>query len=296
MNLQERRQSSQGIYRRVLSVVLGLAIVSLVVYANYSMQVTLSGRMTRKDFMSLWTGAKAIVLGLNPYDPAVWRPLRVAYGCNWNPDQVSPWPHWTHLLFVPLSFFTPEVAGAIWMTTCELSLILGISLLIRISGWEGRSALYVLSGGTFFFRPVFPAIFNGQISPLLFLVLAAAYALHWQGHPFAAGLLFAIQALKPNATAFLLLAVGILFLFRQDWRALAGLLTGGLGLLFVSWCVSPGWLLPWFLGALTGKGGGAFAVPTLWGLIYEFGGSRCWPQTGIVAAGAVYSGSNISVL
>ena len=117
-------------FRRILTVILFIVLVGLVVWANYFMQANLSGKMTGKDFMSLWTGGKAIVLGLNPYDVNVWRPLRAAYGCNWMPDPISPWPLWTHLFFVPFSFLNTQVAGALWMTICEFSLILGISLIV----------------------------------------------------------------------------------------------------------------------------------------------------------------------
>jgi hypothetical protein len=290
MNLQEWFQSRQGAYRRVLAIVLVLAVTSIVVWANHRMQVSVSGSMTGKDFMSLWTGAKAVVLGLNPYDVDTWGPLRTSCGSTWNPDPMSPWPLWTHLLLVPLSFVTPEMAGAIWMTICELSLVLGVSLLIRAAGWEEKSALYALSVGSSLFRPVFPAIFNGQVSPALFLILVAAYFLHRRGRPFIAGLLLSLELVKPNVTAILLFTVGVALLFRKDWRTLTGLAAGVAILLIFSWVMLPGWLFRWLFAAVTRKGGVAGAVPTVWGLAYEWIGAQLWPYSAVVIFGLLYSG------
>lgn len=130
---------------RILTVLLFVVLIGVVVWANCSAQDVLFGKMTGKDFMGPWVGGKAIVLGLNPYDVAVWRPLRAAYGAEWMPDPISPTPLWAHLFFVPLSFLDIQVAGAIWMTICEFSLVLGTSLIARALGWESRFAIFTIS-------------------------------------------------------------------------------------------------------------------------------------------------------
>ncbi|MCD6554373.1 MAG: DUF2029 domain-containing protein [Anaerolineae bacterium] len=274
-------------FRHIRAVLLfGLAI-GLIFWGNYSTLATESGRMTNKDFMSLWTGGKAITLGLNPYDVEVWRPLRAAYGSTWMPDRIAPFPLWTFLFFAPLSFLSTQAAGALWMTLCELSLVSGIFLTTRILGWKGRAPLLLLLGAALF-RPVFPAIANGQLSPVLFLFLPATYALHERGHPFAAGLLLALQAVKPNLTIIFLPTVGVIFLIRRDWRTLIGMVTGGLILLAASWIVLPGWLFQWLAAAE--KGQVAYATPTLWGLAYELGGEQLWPGSAVGAGVLLYLG------
>jgi len=273
-------------FRRIQAIVLIILAIGLVTWVNYSTLAAWSGGMTGRDFMSLWTGGKAIVLGLNPYDVEVWRPLRAAYGSNWMPDPISPWPLWTHLFFVPFSFLTPQMAGALWMTICELSLILGIALVVQTAEGGGPSTFRLLLLGTFMFRPVFPAISTGQLAAVLFLLLAAAYALHERGHPFTAGFLLALMVVKPNATAILLVTVGLVFLVRRDWQALAGLVTGGLILLIVTWVILPGWLLQWL--AIAGKAQIARQNPSIWGLTYEWGGKRLWPGSAVGTGGLLY--------
>lgn len=244
--------------------------------------------MAGKDFMSLWSGGKAIVLRLNPYDIEVWRPLRAAYGSNWMPDPISPWPLWTHLIFVPFSYLTPQAAGALWMTICELSLLLAISLIVQTSGWETRVAFLVLSLGAFAFRPVLNAISTGQVAAVLFLLLAAAYTLHRRGHPFAAGFLLALEIIKPNITAILLVTIGLIFLARRDWSVLAGLAVGGLTLLGITWIILPGWLFQWL--AITEKAQVACINPTIWGLAYDWWGKQAWPASAIGIGGVLYLG------
>ncbi|MFW6068748.1 MAG: hypothetical protein ACOC9E_04110, partial [Chloroflexota bacterium] len=75
-------------WRAALAVVFGLA---LVVWAHFRFVV---GPLdyANKDFMSLWSGATAVLQGLNPYDEAVWTPLRAAYGSSWMPDPRAPFP------------------------------------------------------------------------------------------------------------------------------------------------------------------------------------------------------------
>jgi hypothetical protein len=272
------------IFRRILTALLFIALFGLIVWINYSTLAVQSRGMADKDFMSLWTGGKAIVLGLNPYDTDVWQPLRAAYGSHWRTNtQTAPFPLWTFVFFVPFSFLTTQAAGSVWMTLCEFSLILGISLILRASDGDvkGRAAFFLLALGAFLFRPVFPALGNGQLSPVLFLLLAAAYALYERGHPFAAGFVLAFEATKPNLTAILLLTVGLTLLARRDWRALAGLVMGGLVLLNVSWIILPGWLFEWL--AITHKARMAFMNPTMWGLAHEWGGEQLWPASAIGA-------------
>jgi hypothetical protein len=194
------------------------------------------------------------------------------------------------MFFAPFSFLTTRAAGAVWMTLCEFSLILGISLILRTSDEDvqGKAPFFLLALGAFLFRPVFPALANGQLSPVLFFLLAVAYALYERGYPFAAGFLLALESTKPNLTIILLLTVGLILLARRDWRALAGLLAGGLVLLGVSWAILPGWLFEWL--AVTRKTRVAFINPTILGLAHELGGEQLWPASAMWAGGFFYMG------
>jgi hypothetical protein len=238
--------------------------------------------------MSLWTGGKAVILGVNPYDVDVWQPLRAAYGSNWMPDQTSPYPLWTHILFVPLSFLTTRMAAAIWMTFCELSLILAPFLVVQEFDWEGY-LLFPLLAGVVFYRPVIPAITNGQVSPVLLLILVGSYSLYKNGHPFAAGLLLTLETIKPNATAILLFTAVLVFVMHRRWSSLTGLIVGGTSLTLISWIILPGWPLQWIATASkSSKSQLTCMTPSLWGLAYDLGGAQLWPGSAIAAGTILY--------
>jgi hypothetical protein len=268
---------------RMLTVLLTFLAMGIVLAANYVLLAGQAGGMTRKDFMTLWTGGRALVLGLNPYDEAVWRPLSTSYGDTWLPNAICVYPMWTILFFVPFSFLPTQMAGAMWMTLCEIALLGGIVLTAHALRWpKYGSHLPWLLIGLALFRPIFPAISNGQLAPMLFFLLAAAYYSHTRGHFFAAGVLLALQIAKPNLTLLFVPLVGLILLTRRDWRTLSGLVAGGLALLAASWIVLPGWVLSW-LGAAE-KARMASITPTWWGLSYDLVGEAHWQ---LLAGGGV---------
>jgi hypothetical protein len=275
------------VLRPALAFFLFILGFGLVVWANYSTVASLSDGMASQDFMSLWIGAKTIIMRVNPYDVDVWRPLRASYGSEMLTDLVGPFPMWTFMFFIPFSYLTTQAAGALWITICELSLIAGIFLLARAFGWKGYTPL-ILVLGIIVFRPVFPAVMNGQLVPVLFLLLVIAYIMYERGHPFTAGFLLAIQIVKPNLALFLILTLGWIFLVRREWRALAGLITGGLVLLVASWIAMPGWLFDYL--TVTEKTRTTPGMPTVWGLTRVLGGAELWPASAIVAGALFYLG------
>jgi hypothetical protein len=109
---------------------------------------------------------------------------------------------------------------------------------------------------------------------MLFFLLALAFYLHRREHRFVAGVVLALQITKPNLTVFFVPLVGCILLVRQDWRTLCGLITGGLGLVTLSWVVLPGWFFPWLQAG--DKAQVATITPTLWGLAHDLVGEPNW--------------------
>ena len=253
---------------RLVAIAFAAVAVVIAFTVNYTRLASQAGGMTGKDFMSLWSGGKALALGLDPYDAAVWRPLRASYGDTWLPDAICPFPAWTIVFFVPFSVVTTQMAGAVWMTLCEIALIAGVVLTAQALPWQDyQRYLVLLLVGLALFRPIFSAIANGQLAPMLFFLLALAFYLHRREHHFAAGVVLALQITKPNLTVFFVPLVAFILLVRQDWRTLAGLVAGGFGLVALSWLVLPGWFLPWLQAG--DKVQVATITPTLWGLAHD---------------------------
>lgn len=254
----------------------------LVLFANYRLGASLLGNMANRDFISLWTGGKSVVLGLDPYDPEVWPVLRTRFGSTWSAETICLYPLWTLLLFSPLSLIPFQSAVSVWMTVSELSLIISIFLLLgampcRRERWLALPALV----GGLAFRPFVASLTSGQIAPLLLLLLASGVALYAHGRSLQAGLLFAFLLLKPNLVILFLPAVGLLLLAGRDWRGLLGLGLGGGGLFTLSWLLQPGWLLRWL--RVSGKTSVTLGTPTLWGLAFDLVGSERWILAGTLA-------------
>ena len=86
-------------WRRWLLLPLLVLAVAIMAWAQYR-YLAYPIRYTRRDFMSLWGGGRAVLEGLDPYDPEVWLPLRARYGSTWMPDERAPFPRWTLVLDV----------------------------------------------------------------------------------------------------------------------------------------------------------------------------------------------------
>ncbi|MCP4423232.1 MAG: hypothetical protein GY803_01940, partial [Chloroflexi bacterium] len=154
---QSRRQSR-------LIIPLLVIFLGCLTWANYRF-LTGTGQYASHDYMSLWAGGRAVIEGLNPYDPAVWGPLRERYGSEWIPDAQAPFPLWTLILHVPFSLLDVGWGAAVWLTFSFGLLVASLFLLVSLFGRGplplGEFALLVL--GAFTFRGTLISLRGGQI-------------------------------------------------------------------------------------------------------------------------------------
>lgn len=254
-----------------------LALLILVVFGllTWGMYELLTGpaRYNNRDFMSLYAGGKAILRGLDPYDPDVWLPLRAELGSTWMPDDRAPFPLWTLLLVLPFAALDLGWAAAAWLAFSLCVLGGGMFLLINTYYPKplpvAEFALVALF--TFIYRAVLVSMNNGQITFLLFFLLALFLWLVRRERPFLAGIILSFVIIKPNAFVLFVPAFGLWLLWQRRWRIIAGAATGGLAMFVISWLVLPGWLFEWL--NVTGKTEVTAITPTVWGLAYEI-----WPE------------------
>ena len=245
-----------------------------------------------KDFMSLWTGGKAVWRGLNPYDAAVWGPLRAEYGSSWFPDPRAPFPLWTFLLTAPFALLPLPLAAAAWLTFGELLLAGSLWLLLRQRrAWSpGDVAALIL--GAFLSPATILVLINGQFTFVLLACLTLSVVCSRRGQPFCAGIFLTILLFKPNPFILLAPLLGLWLLWQRRWRTIAGALTAAALLLGVTWLLEPGWLWGWL--NVTAKTSVAEITPTIWGLAAEIGG-QVWPLVGLVLAAALSVGVGLVV-
>lgn len=258
---------------------LSVALFLGLTWANYH-YLTGPARYANRDFMSLWAGGRALLEGLNPYEPDIWNPLRARLGSTWMPDDRAPFPLWTLMLYLPFSLLDMGWAAAAWLA---LSLfLLGFCLFLLMSHFSPEqlpvTSFVLLALGAFTFRGGLVTLNNGQISFVLLFVLILFIALSKRNNSFLAGFVLAFVALKPNPFILFVPLLGLWLIQHRRWRIVSGALAGGLTLLASSWLLRPGWLIEWL--DVRGKTEVASITPTLWGLAYELS-AEWWAAIGV---------------
>jgi hypothetical protein len=283
--------NSRSAPRRLLLIAVlcgGFLALVWIVHAGW----TSSGQYADRDFMSLYAGGRAILQGLDPYDPQVWTPLRAQLGGTWHPDERSPFPLWTLLPLAPFALLDLGWAAAVWLALSVCALVLGVLLLLRPLG-HGRSVspleLLALITLAFAYRATLLGLHNGQITFQIFLFLVLFLLLEHDGRPFLAGVMLACVLLKPNAFILFVPVLGIWLLYKRRWAILAGAAVGGATLFAISWLFRPDWLGQWM--AVRSKTAVTQLTPTLWGLAYELSPAN-WALLGLglVAVAAAFLG------
>lgn len=255
--------------------------VCLLTVAHHSM-FTSRGRYANRDFMSLWCSGRALLEGLNPYEPGDWLSLRARYGSTWMPDERDPFPLWTAVLMLPWALWPLDWAAAAWLVFAELitgACVIALSLALR--GKSGPVVTAVLCWGAFLTRGVLTGLNNGQITFVLLFALTSFVVLNLRRRPFWAGLALSLIALKPNPFILLAPLVALWLLYRRRWQCIGGLLAGAAAMSLASWLLRPGWLFEW-LGARA-KAEATFLTPTVWGVAHAIH-ADWWPLIGLAAA------------
>lgn len=219
-----------------------------------------------KDFMSFWTGGKAILRSVSPYDAEAWNPLRAEFGSGWFPEPIGLYPLWTYMLMVPLALLDVPLAAAVWLAVSAVAFGLSLFVLVRLFAVRPLSPLEVglllfVAGTSIAGLLVFV---NGQVSFMLLAVVAGYLYGVRRGWFFPAGFLLSTLLIKPNVFVIFLPFLGVWLLWRKRWRTVAGGLTGGLVWLGASLAVDPLWLGDWF--SARSQTVYVTITPTVWGL------------------------------
>lgn len=195
------------------------------------------------DFSGFWAGARALVTGADPYDPAHWGETVRALGTQEPNTDVYGYVPWVAVALVPLALLPLETAAWIWM-------ILGIALaafafraLLR-AVLPGQPLLHGAFGlALLVSQPGYHAVVLGQWSFVLLAALCAAVLALRAGREATAGALAAAFLAKPQL--FMWTSLGMLVAARDRRRLVtAGLVVAG-AIVAVAWLVLPGWWAAW---------------------------------------------------
>jgi hypothetical protein len=208
------------------------------------------------DFYPRWRGTRALVLeGRDPYSDEVTLEIQKAmYGrpAREDEDQVAfAYPLYVSLLIFPFSLLPYPVAQAFWISTLVLALLAALVLILRTAGWvPSPPQLVGLALWSVFFYPSARSLVLGQLSILVFALLALSLWATRRGRPFLAGCSLALSTIKPQMV-FLIVPFLLLSSARgRQYRTLGGFLSVMAALLVITTIVLPTWI-PSFLTGLT---------------------------------------------
>ncbi len=173
-----------------------------------------------EDFWQHYLTAKALIAGL---------PAETVQDV-WPLQHVYPYLIFLPWVLVPLSMLPPRLALTIWVAL--LYLAMGAAIYLLAMTFPHFSRLRAAAAALWFaIWPVtFVAVFMGQVSPFILLILVVAYRLGKNGRDLASGLVLSLGLLKPHL---MIGVVGALAL-RAKWRIVLGFTVGSLALLGIS--------------------------------------------------------------
>ena len=234
-----------------------------------------------KDFMSLWTGGRAVLNGLDPYDEAVWGPLRASYGSEWFPDPSAPFPLWTFVVMLPFALLPLSWAAAAWLAFSEVLLGTSALWLLRDVCPHRPTPLEIglLALGMFASIITILVLINGQMTFLLVAVLVLFLLFLTRRNLLVAGVMLSFIILKPNPFILFAPLIGLWLILQRRWRVIGGSLSGVLFMFVATWLIQPGWLLAW--ASVRSKTAVVTITPTLWGLAAEIA-PNYWFVVGMV--------------
>jgi hypothetical protein len=198
------------------------------------------------DFATAWAGARALLLGADPYDAATWtdtvlrilpRPLL--------DTAVYAYPPWVALALLPLGALPVELAGIVWSAATISLALIAVRALLR-AYVPGRPWAHALVGAlALVSAPAVVALLLGQWPFLFVAMLAAIVLLLRTDRPVAAGLVAVLMLAKPPLFVFSAAALAVRALWPGNGAVgrpfLVTAAAAGIAAVAISWLIIPSW-------------------------------------------------------
>lgn len=223
------------------SLAVGAAVLVVLGFAQLRID-----KLGTDDFATAWSGARALLIGADPYDVATWtdtvtrilrRPLL--------DTAVYAYPPWVAFALVPLAFLSVETAGAVWSLLGISAAVVVVRALLR-AYVPDRPLVHATVGALLVMSaPAVVALLLGQW-PFVFVAMLAAIALLLRaGRPVAAGLVAVVMLAKPPLFVFAAVALAVRALWPGNSAVgrpfLITALAAGTATIAISWLIIPSW-------------------------------------------------------
>ena len=229
---------------------IGLALGALALFAfgivEYRERI-----LSTSDFSGFWAGPRAIVIGLDPYDPASWHRTAAELGTKLPDTDVYAYPPWVAVALLPFGLLPLAVASGLWTAIGLLSAAIALRALLRRAVPE-LPLVHLLAGVALLVsQPGIATYFNGQWTYLLLATSIGVFLLH-DTHPRLAGVLALGTLAKPQLFVFALWSWLRAGAAGRQLLPFALTSLGGVAAIVAGTLVlSPRWLEAWFTRALT---------------------------------------------
>jgi len=163
----------------------------------------------RSDFRCFYEASRLVRVGLDPYDRATWAAATTA-----DPQRIPPcaetfaYPLWTAMAMAPLSVLPDPFALAVWELVLLACVLGGVTFLARAWPMLGGSRLLLTI--VLWSQPMFSAIANAQLGPVVFLGLASLALALERGRERAAAAAWCLLLMKPNIVVLALVGMPVL--------------------------------------------------------------------------------------
>lgn len=197
----------------------------------------------RSNFFTFWLSGRMTLNGENPYDEKQYLAGHDFYGVTWKPNKIFPYPISLSLFMIPLGALPLFKSYYVWQIVSQI--IVALTVFILLDRWKepAQSRLLIpLMIFFLFFAPIYLTLQIGSIGALTLLFILISLLLFEKGKSLPAGIFLSLTMLKPPQGIPILLLAGVWLLARQDWKALQGIICGGLGILIVGMMQDPLWI------------------------------------------------------
>lgn len=233
---------------KMLRVIISVIVLGTIFYFNALHHIPKEHHQNM-NFFTFWLPGHMLLEGENPYNETQWLDNHVTYGVTWIPNQIFPYPLPLAGFLIPLGLLPFREALFVWNFISQS--IIAASTYLLLNHWKEsaqRNLFLLLAIGFVFFGPAYLTLRTGSIGAFTLGLLIVSILLLEKEKFLLMGIVLSLLILKPPQGLPILILSGVWLLARSDWKAILGMVIGGLLLLFIGILIDPLWV-PKFIGA-----------------------------------------------
>ena len=233
-----------------VALALGVAMGALALFA-FGINDYRESIQSTSDFSGFWAGPRAIVLGIDPYDPQVWIRTAAELGTKLPDTDVYAYPPWVAFALLPFGLMPLDLATDAWTGLGLVVAVIALRALLAATVPELPLVHWLAGVALLVSQPGIATYFNGQWTYFLLAASIGVFLLH-ATHPTTAGVLALSALLKPQLFVFALWSWLRAAAARGRLVPFALTSLGGMAAIVAAAALlTPRWLEAWFTRALT---------------------------------------------